>query len=65
MPISPPCWWRMRPELIFLNPGVEACVRHCRARPWESHKYPTRDAQDANLAMLIDWVRSYPSRDDA
>ena len=21
-------------ELIFLNPGVEACVAHCRARPW-------------------------------
>ena len=52
-------------ELVFLNPGVEACVRHCRARPWEPHKYPTRAAQDANLAMLIDWVRAYASRDDA
>jgi SAM-dependent methyltransferase len=52
-------------ELIFLNPGVDACVRHCQARPWEPHKYPTREAQDANLAMLIEWVRSYPTRDDA
>jgi SAM-dependent methyltransferase len=52
-------------ELIFLNPGVEACVRQCRARPWEPHKYATREAQDANLAMLIAWVRSYPSRADA
>jgi SAM-dependent methyltransferase len=51
-------------ELVFLNPGVEACVRRCRARPWEPHKYPTREAQDANLAMLLDWVRSYPTRDD-
>jgi SAM-dependent methyltransferase/adenylate kinase family enzyme len=52
-------------ELIFLNPGVEACVRHCRARPWEPHKYPTREAQAANLAMLIEWVRTYPTRVDA
>ena len=21
-------------ELRFLNPGVEACVEHCRRRPW-------------------------------
>jgi SAM-dependent methyltransferase len=52
-------------ELIFLNPGVEACVRHCRARPWEPHKYRSREAQDASLAMLIDWVGRYPSRGDA
>lgn len=52
-------------ELIFLNPGVEACLRHCRARAWEPHKYRTREDQDASLAMLLDWVRSYPSRDDA
>jgi SAM-dependent methyltransferase len=51
-------------ELVFLNPGVEACVRHCRARPWEPHKYPSREAQDRNLAMLIDWVRRYDERDD-
>src|SRR6188508_1272200 len=52
-------------ELIFLNPGVDACVRHCQARPWEPHKYPKRVAQDANLSMLIEWVRGYPRRDDA
>jgi SAM-dependent methyltransferase len=52
-------------EMVFLNPGVETCVAHCRARPWEPHKYATRETQDANLAMLVDWVRSYPSRDDA
>src|SRR6266568_3160488 len=22
-------------ELRFLNPGTEACVAHCRSRPWE------------------------------
>ncbi len=52
-------------RLVFLNPGVEACVAHCRARPWESHKYASRSAQDRNLPMLLDWVRGYPTRDDA
>jgi adenylate kinase family enzyme len=30
--------------LVFLNPGVEACVRHCRARPFEPHKYADPEA---------------------
>jgi adenylate kinase family enzyme len=51
-------------ELIFLNPGVEACVENCEARPWEPHKYPTREAQDANLSTLVEWVREYETRDD-
>jgi adenylate kinase family enzyme len=50
--------------LIFLDPGVEACVEHCRARPWEPHKYPSKEAQDANLEMLIAWVRDYETRSD-
>jgi adenylate kinase family enzyme len=51
-------------EMIFLNPGIEACVTNCKARPWEPHKYPTREAQDANLRMLIEWVREYETRED-
>jgi adenylate kinase family enzyme len=51
-------------KMIFLNPGVEACVENCRRRPWEPHKYPSREAQDANLQMLLDWVREYESRGD-
>ncbi|HKY06541.1 MAG TPA: AAA family ATPase [Blastocatellia bacterium] len=51
-------------ELIFLNPGVEACIENCKARPWEAHKYATPEAQDANLRMLIDWVREYETRED-
>ncbi|HEX8921306.1 MAG TPA: AAA family ATPase [Pyrinomonadaceae bacterium] len=51
-------------ELIFLNPGVEACVENCKARPWEPHKYSTVEAQDKNLRMLIGWVREYETRDD-
>ena len=51
-------------EMIFLNPGVAACVANCEARPWEPHKYPSREAQDANLRMLVEWVKEYETRDD-
>jgi adenylate kinase family enzyme len=51
-------------ELRFLNPGVEACVANCRARPWEPDKYPSKEAQDAMLDFLLGWVREYDTRDD-
>lgn len=51
-------------RMIFLNPGVEACVANCRARPWEPHKYASKQEQDANLDMLVGWVRAYATRDD-
>lgn len=51
-------------ELLFLNPGVEVCVSNCKNRPWEPHKYESPEAQDANLEMLIGWVKQYDSRDD-
>lgn len=51
-------------ELVFLNPGVEACVAHCLSRPWEPEKFRSRQEQDENLANLIQWVRSYESRAD-
>lgn len=54
---------RFRPTLLFLNPGEAACAAHCRARPWEPHKYASREAQDENLAALLDWVRDYAKRD--
>ncbi|KMM16289.1 AAA family ATPase [Synechococcus sp. GFB01] len=58
-PIVPLC-----DELLFLNPGVEACIAHCRARAWEPDKFRSRQEQDANLANLIEWVRSYEERTD-
>ncbi len=58
-PILPEC-----DELIFLNPGVEACVAHCRARPWEPDKFGSREEQDANLENLIGWVAAYETRED-
>ena len=51
------------PEIIFLDLPVEDCIANARARPWEPHKYESPEAQDANLAMLIDWISQYPERD--
>ena len=51
-------------EIRFLNPGTDACVANCRARPWEPEKYPTKDAQDAMLDFLIEWVKEYETRTD-
>ncbi len=51
-------------KLLFLNPGVDACIENALARPWEPHKYPSRQAQDANLEMLVNWIRQYDTRSD-
>ena len=51
------------PLLLFLNPGAEQCLEHCRARPWEPHKYASRQEQDDRLAMLLAWVEGYYHRD--
>ncbi|MEZ6197861.1 MAG: shikimate kinase [Planctomycetota bacterium] len=53
----------MGARLVFLEPGVEACLAHCRARPFEPHKYASPEEQDARLAFLLDWVRDYYVRD--
>ena len=51
-------------ELVFLNPGLETCLAHNRARPWEPHKYASKEAQDAMLENLQAWVAGYYERDD-
>lgn len=51
-------------EVIFLNIPIEQCIANARNRPWEPHKYPSKEAQDANLDMLIDWIKDYENRDD-
>lgn len=51
-------------ELRFLNPGIEACVAHCKQRPWEPQKYASPQEQDQRLPFLLEWVRAYESRDD-
>ena len=51
-------------KIVFLNPGIEKCIEHCKNRPWEQHKYESLEAQNKNFDMLINWVRQYPLRDD-
>jgi adenylate kinase family enzyme len=50
--------------LIFLNPGVATCINNCYSRPWEKHKYKTKQEQDQNLSMLINWIKEYEARED-
>jgi len=49
---------------VFLDPGVERCLENCRNRPWEPHKYASFEEQQANLAMLLQWVADYEVRQD-
>lgn len=51
------------PLLVWLDPGDAVCQAHCRARPWEPHKYSSPAAQERNLAMLLDWVTGYATRE--
>ncbi len=52
-------------ELVFLNPGCDACLDNNRRRPWEPHKYASKETQDAMLANLQAWVSGYYEREDA
>ena len=51
------------PRLVFLDPGLERCRANCRTRPWEPHKYSSKDEQDARLPFLLEWVEAYETRD--
>jgi adenylate kinase family enzyme len=51
--------------MVFLNPGVEACLANNAARPWESHKYASQEEQDAMLSKLQEWVIEHYQREDA
>lgn len=51
-----------QPQLVFLNPGRESCCNNCRSRPWEPHKYSSKDEQDKRLAFLLNWVEEYYTR---
>ena len=51
-------------ELVFLNPGLETCLKHNRTRPWEPHKYVSKEAQDSMLENLQAWVAGYYERQD-
>ena len=51
-------------EIIFLDISVKDCIANAKNRPWEPHKYESKEAQDANLEMLIDWIARYSERND-
>lgn len=51
-------------EAIFMNLPVHLCQENARNRPWEPHKYPSKEAQDENLPMLLDWIAGYADRND-
>ena len=52
-------------EAIFMNLPVRLCQENAKYRPWEPHKYESREAQDDNLPMLLDWIAGYADRNDA
>lgn len=52
------------PRLIFLNPGIDACLRNNRQREWEPHKYSSIEEQDRMLPFLQSWVAEYATRED-
>ena len=60
-PIREAFHWK--PELLFMNPGEEACLRNCINRPWEPHKYASKAEQDEKLEHLREWVSDYYRRD--
>lgn len=52
-------------QVIYLNLSIDACIANAKNRPWEPHKYESKAAQDANLAMLIEWIAQYENREDS
>jgi len=51
-------------ELVFLNPGLQACLANNARRPWEPHKYASLEQQNSMLANLQAWVADYYRRTD-
>ena len=51
-------------EIIFLNLPIAECIANARQRPWEPHKYESKEAQDTNLELLTDWISQYINRND-
>lgn len=51
-------------EAFYLDLPLSQCIENARKRPWEPHKYESKQAQDENLNMLIDWISDYEIRTD-
>src|SRR5262245_45255989 len=52
-------------QLLFLNPGKDACLANNLRRPWEPHKYASLELQNTMLSQLQEWVAGYYQRNDA
>jgi len=52
-------------QAYFLNLPLTDCIENAKKRPWEPHKYESKQVQDANLGMLVDWIRDYEERTDS
>jgi adenylate kinase family enzyme len=51
--------------LVFLNPGMDACLANNLKRPWAPHKYASLELQNTMLSQLQEWVAGYYQRTDA
>lgn len=51
-------------EIIFLDLSAELCQNNAKSREWEPHKYKSKEAQDNNLDMLLNWIINYYERSD-
>ncbi|MDC0598689.1 shikimate kinase [Gammaproteobacteria bacterium] len=51
-------------EIIFMNLPIGSCIENARNRPWEPHKYESKEEQDNNLDMLTSWISQYSERKD-
>lgn len=54
----------MASEIIFMNLSVDKCIINAKKRPWEPHKYKSKEDQDKNLDMLLTWIKQYTERND-
>ena len=52
-------------EMVYLDLPAISCQENARNREWETHKYESKEVQDKNLDMLLNWIQDYYSRDDA
>ncbi len=47
-------------HFIWLDLSVDDCIANAKARPWEPHKWPSAEAQDAFLPNLLAFIATYP-----
>lgn len=50
-------------HLLVLDPGLGQCVSNSMSRPWEPHKFSSKEEQDEKLSFLLKWIEEYYSRD--